>query len=63
MDVFTDHKSLKYVFTQKQLNLRERNCHELLKDYDMSVLYHPEKATVVVEALSQVIKSSLSHHN
>ena len=37
VDVFTDHKSLKYVFTQKDLNLRQRRWLELLKDYDMSV--------------------------
>ncbi|WMV29348.1 hypothetical protein MTR67_022733 [Solanum verrucosum] len=41
VDVFTDHKSLQYVFTQKDLNLRQRRWLELLKDYDMSILYHP----------------------
>ncbi|WMV13624.1 hypothetical protein MTR67_007009 [Solanum verrucosum] len=44
VDVFTDHKSLQYVFTQKDLNLRQRRWLELLKDYDMSALYHPSKA-------------------
>ncbi|WMV28718.1 hypothetical protein MTR67_022103, partial [Solanum verrucosum] len=52
IDVFTDHKSLQYVFTQKNLNLRQRRWLELLKDYDMSVLYHPVKANVVANALS-----------
>ena len=40
IDVFTDHKSLQYVFTQKELNLRQRRWIEFLKDYDMSVHYH-----------------------
>ncbi|WMV55015.1 hypothetical protein MTR67_048400, partial [Solanum verrucosum] len=50
VDVFTDHKSLQYVFTQKDLNLRQRRWLEFLKDYDMSVHYHPGKANVVVDA-------------
>ena len=41
VDVFTDHKSLQYVFTQKELNLHQRRWLEFLKDYDMSVHYHP----------------------
>ncbi|WMV18882.1 hypothetical protein MTR67_012267 [Solanum verrucosum] len=41
MDVFTNHKSLWYVFSQKELNPKERIRLELLKDYDMSILYHP----------------------
>ncbi|WMV54594.1 hypothetical protein MTR67_047979, partial [Solanum verrucosum] len=51
VDVFIDHKSLQYVFSQKDLNLRQRRWLELLKDYDMSVLYHPGKANVVIDAL------------
>ena len=47
VDVFTDHKSLQYVFTHKDLNLRQRRWLELLKEYDMSVMYHPGKANVV----------------
>ena len=43
VDVFTNHKSLQYVFIQKELNLRQRRWLELLKDYDMSVLYHPKR--------------------
>ncbi|WMV27895.1 hypothetical protein MTR67_021280 [Solanum verrucosum] len=53
MDVFTDHKSFQYVFTQKEFNLRQRRWLELLKYYDMSILYHPSKANVVVDALSR----------
>jgi hypothetical protein len=51
-DVFTDHKSLKYIFTQKELNMRQRRWLELIKDYDMSLQYHPGKANVVGDALS-----------
>ena len=42
-DVYTDHKSLKYIFTQKELNLRQRRWLELIKDYDMRLHYHPRK--------------------
>ena len=41
VDVFIDHKSLPYVFIQKELNLRQRRYLEFLKDYDISVHYHP----------------------
>jgi hypothetical protein len=51
-DVFTDHKSLKYIFTQKELNMRQRRWLELIKDYDMSLQYHPGKSNVVTDALS-----------
>ncbi|WMV24793.1 hypothetical protein MTR67_018178, partial [Solanum verrucosum] len=46
-----DHNSLQYVFTKKVLNLRQRKWLELLKDYDMSFLYHPDKANIVVDSL------------
>jgi hypothetical protein len=50
--VFTDHKSLKYIFTQKDLNMRQRRWLELIKDYDLSLQYHPGKANAVADALS-----------
>jgi hypothetical protein len=50
-----------YVFTQRELNLRQRLWLELLKDYDMSVLYHPGKANVVADALSRLSMGSASH--
>lgn len=56
-----DHKSLQYVFTQKDLNLRQRRWLELLKDYDMSILYHPGKANVVADTLSRLSMESVSH--
>ncbi|WMV54667.1 hypothetical protein MTR67_048052 [Solanum verrucosum] len=52
-EVFTDHRSLQYVFTQKDLNLRKRRWIELLKDYDVTIQYQSGKANVVADALSQ----------
>ena len=57
----TDYKSLQYVFTQKELNLRHRRWLKLLKDYAMSVLYRPRKANVVTDALSSVTMCSVYH--
>ncbi|KAA3473393.1 reverse transcriptase [Gossypium australe] len=51
--IFTDHKSLKYVMTQKNLNLRQRRWIKLLKDYELVIDYHPGKANVVVDDLSR----------
>jgi len=51
--VFNDHKSLKYLFDQKELNMRHRRWMEFLKDYDFELLYHPGKANVVADALSR----------
>jgi hypothetical protein len=51
--LFMDHKSLKYIFTQSNLNLRQRRWLELIKDYDLGINYHPGKANVVVDALSR----------
>ncbi|WVZ88875.1 hypothetical protein U9M48_035342 [Paspalum notatum var. saurae] len=51
--VYTDHKSLKYIFTQPELNMRQRRWLELIKDYDLEVHYHPGKANVVADALSR----------
>ena len=51
--IFTDHKILKYIFTQFELNMRQRRWLELIKDYNLEVHYHPGKANVVADALSQ----------
>ena len=58
---FTDHKSLQYIFTQKELNLRQRRWLELIKDYDCTIEYHSGKVNVVVDALSRRLESSLSY--
>lgn len=52
-EVYTDHKSLKYIFTQTELNMRQRRWLELIKDYDLGIHYHPGKANVVADALSR----------
>ncbi|KAL1199585.1 hypothetical protein V5N11_019527 [Cardamine amara subsp. amara] len=53
VQVFTDHKSLKYIFTQPELNLRQRRWMELVADYDLAIAYHPGKANLVADALSR----------
>jgi hypothetical protein len=52
-NIYTNHKSLKYIFTQADLNMRQRRWLELIKDYDLEVHYHPGKANVVADALSR----------
>jgi hypothetical protein len=56
---FTYHKILKYIFTQKNLNLRQRRWLELFKDYDLDIQYHPSKANVVVDALSRKSQANM----
>jgi hypothetical protein len=52
-EIYSDHKSPKYIFTQNDLNLRQRRWLELIKDYDLGTNYHPGKANVVADALSR----------
>ncbi|GKV43021.1 hypothetical protein SLEP1_g50363 [Rubroshorea leprosula] len=59
-EIFTDHKSLKYIFTQKELNMRQRRWLELLKDYDLIISYHPSKANKVADGLSRKSSSTAS---
>jgi hypothetical protein len=57
-ELYIDHKSLKYIFTQLNINLRQIRWFELIKDYDLGINYQPRKANVVVDALSR--KSHMS---
>jgi hypothetical protein len=52
-EVYSDHNSLKYIFAQSDLNLRQRRWLELIKDYDLGINYHPGKANVIADALSR----------
>jgi hypothetical protein len=51
--IYTDHKSLKYIFTQSELNMRQKRWLELIKDYELEIHYHPGKANMVADALSR----------
>src|SRR3954463_15783748 len=51
----SDVKCLKYIFTQKEINMRQRRWLELIKDYDLSLQYHPGKENVVADALSRKV--------
>jgi hypothetical protein len=52
-ELYTDHKSLKYIFTQSNLNIRQRRWLELIKYYDLGINYHSGKTNVVADALSR----------
>ncbi|WZY99789.1 hypothetical protein YC2023_072118 [Brassica napus] len=53
VQILTDHKSLKYIFTQPELNLRQRRWMEFVADYNLDITYYPGKANLVADALSQ----------
>ena len=59
LEVFSDHKSLKYIFTHRDLNVRQRRWMETLEDFDFSLQYHPGKENVVADALSRKSRSIL----
>ena len=52
-EVFSNHKSLKYIFTQRDLNMRQRRWMEFLEDYEFTLHYHPDKENVVADELSR----------
>jgi hypothetical protein len=51
--IYSDHKSSKYIFTQSDLNMRQRRCLELIKNYELEVHDHPGKVNIVVDALTR----------
>ncbi|GJS51794.1 retrovirus-related pol polyprotein from transposon TNT 1-94, partial [Tanacetum coccineum] len=51
--IYTDHKSLQHIFDQKELNMCQRRWIELFSDYECGIHYHPGKANVVADALTQ----------
>ena len=51
--MYTDHKSLKYIFIPKELNMRQYRWLKLIKDYELEIFYHPSEANVVADALSR----------
>ncbi|CAA0811865.1 Uncharacterized mitochondrial protein AtMg00860, partial [Striga hermonthica] len=60
-EIFTDHKSLQYIFTQQELNMRQHRWLELVKDYDCTIQYHPRKANIVADSLSRKVKGDLMY--
>ena len=58
--MYSDHKSMKYIFTQWGLNMKQRRWMEFLEDYDFTLHYHPGKANVVADALSQKSRGTLA---
>ena len=59
-EMYSDHKSLKYIFTQWDLNMRQHKWMEFLEDYDFTLHYHLGKANVVANALSQKSRGALA---
>ena len=49
--MFSNHKSQKYIFTQRDLNMRQHRWMKYLEDYEFNLYYHPDKENVVVDAL------------
>ena len=58
--MYSYHKSLKYIFTQRDLNMRQRRWMEFLENYDFTLHYHPGKANVVADALSRKSRGALA---
>ena len=59
-EMYSDHKSLKYIFMQRDLNMWQRRWMDFLEDYDFMLHYHPGKANVVVDALIRMSQGALS---
>ena len=59
--MFSDHKSLKHIFTQRDLNMRQRKWIEFLEYYDFTLHYHPGKENVVADALNRKSREVLAN--
>ena len=59
--MLSDHKSLKYIFTQRDLNMRQCRWMEYLEDYDFTLHYHSGKANVVADVLSRKSRGVLAN--
>ena len=59
-EVYSDHKILRYIFTQRDLNMRQLRWMEFLKYYDFTLHYHPGKENVVVDALNRKSRGALA---
>ena len=60
-EIFSNHKSLNYIFTQRDLNMRQRRWMKYLEDYEFTLHYHPGKANVMVDALSRKSQGVLAN--
>ena len=58
-EVYSDNKSLRYIFTHQDLNMRQRRWVEYLEDYDFTLHYQPCKENVVADALSRKSRGAL----
>jgi len=58
--IYTDHKSLKFIFTQKELNIRQRRWLELMADYDINLQYHHGKVNVVPDTLNRKLEACMT---
>ena len=58
--MYSDHKSLKYIFTQRDLNMRQCRWIEFLEDYDFTLNYHPGKENVVADTLGRKSRGALA---
>ena len=59
--IFTNHKILKYLCCERELNLRQKRWLGLIKDYDLVINYHSGKANVLADALSRKSSMTLAH--
>ena len=59
-EMYSDHKSLKYIFTERDLNMRQRRWMEFLEDYDFTLHYHPGKANVVADSPNRKSRGALA---